>query len=753
MRRLACVACGFAASVFAFVYLVQVRSGLLFTAGCICFFVAFWLLRRDWARKIALLLAGAAVGFSWCAAYWQVYRAPLETLDGATMIVTVTAQNYSRQTDYGKTVPVSLCHEGRDYKAVLYYDTEVDLSPGDTATVKAAVRLTGSVPGDDNLYLGSKGKSLVLSARAPLTVLPGERLPLRYWPTAFADHLRRAVDECLDADTAPFANALVTGDRANFTFTMKNQLSVAGLYHAVAISGMHISILLGILLTILGSGRRKAAFIGLPVIWFYTLAVGGGPPVVRAAVMQSFLLLAPLAGRENDTPTALLTALALILIPNPLAAADVSLQLSFASFTGILLFSGRCYHFFWDSRPVKVLRKRSKALGGLSKFILAALASSLAVMPTTLPLSAIYFGMFSLIAPVSSILLLPVISLCFSWGLLTGLTWMLLPELGRLLAWPLNWMVRYCTGAADWLSEIPFASVYTGTAYMAAFLVFFYGVTLFLALGKRRCKPLLVICCVILVLCLCLLLGSLELDGAFLSVTMLDVGQGQSVYLESAGVGALYDCGGSGEKTGEIVARHLQSLGRAKLDFLIVSHYDRDHTEGIAFLLSRLPVGTLLLPDIEPADETRELLEQCGRENGVPVRFMGQNEVLHFGAGAIRLFAPQPGARSNDGSMAALCSVSDFDVLLTGDLSTAGEQKLLRENELPDIELLAAGHHGAATSTSAALLRVLRPEIVLISVGEGNSYGHPAAETLARLEQTGTKIYRTDQCGHITIRR
>ena len=135
----------------------------------------------------------------------------------------------------------------------------------------------------------------------------------------------------------------------------------------------------------------------------------------------------------------------------------------------------------------------------------------------------------------------------------------------------------------------------------------------------------------------------------------------------------------------------------------------------------------------------------------MPYRFIAQDTVLPADGGTLSLFAPTDGSAKN-ASLAALLSAQEYDILVTGDMSSAQERELLQTHTLPDLEVLVAGHHGSKTSTSEELLLATAPDIVLISVGK-NSYGHPTPEVLARIAAIGAAVYRTDRNGDITILR
>ena len=243
----------------------------------------------------------------------------------------------------------------------------------------------------------------------------------------------------------------------------------------------------------------------------------------------------------------------------------------------------------------------------------------------------------------------------------------------------------------------------------------------------------------------------MEYDRAQLTVTMLNVGQGQCVYAESKGATALYDCGGDGDPAG-VAASYLRSIGRFSLDILVLSHYDRDHAGGVPELLQTVPVDTLYLPETADEGGLQAEILAAADNMGTQVYFVTSDLQLSFGASVLALYAPMVAEDGNNGSISAHWQQEDFDVLLTGDMDQETENALLAAHGLSGIEVLAAGHHGSATSTGEKLLKTVTPEIVLISVGE-NSYGHPTEETLLRLRNCGAAVYRTDQCGNITVRR
>lgn len=211
----------------------------------------------------------------------------------------------------------------------------------------------------------------------------------------------------------------------------------------------------------------------------------------------------------------------------------------------------------------------------------------------------------------------------------------------------------------------------------------------------------------------------------------------------------MIDCGGQEDASGETAARFLLARGVTQVDRLILTHFDADHCNGVRQLLRRVRVKTLYVPDVSPESNLRTKILFAAAQAGAEIRFVTNDLTLPDG---MRIFAPTGSAEESNTGLCVLAAGEKYDILVTGDLSEQAEYRLLSTHDLPHAAVLVAGHHGAATSTSEALLRAIRPEAVLISVGADNRFGHPADETLRRIEKAGAAVFRTDLSGTITIR-
>lgn len=738
MRRLAIFSFAFALAAAGYVWLRPAGSGL--PAGLLLLFVGLglYLLRIERVRRLRIALLGLAFGLLWTWGYERWKLEPLRALCGTTREIQVEVCEMPRKTAYGVVVTGRLENGGR--VRIFLDDSAQELSLGDR------LRLTAELSSEENLFDLANDIALCAYPVGTAEASKCQRPPARYVPQLAAEAVRRKIARIFSADTADFARALLTGDRSGLSYETSTTLSVAGISHIVAVSGMHVSLLVGVVQA-LCFRRRLAAGCSVAAMAFFAAMLGFTPSVTRAVVMNTALLLAPLLGRENDAPTSLGFALLLILLGNPWAVASVSLQLSFGAMAGILLFQEPLQRRMtrrWENvrRPgpgVRLLR----AVAGL-------LSMSFSAVVFTLPVVAAVFGTVSLVSPLTNLLAVPLLSAVFALGCLAVAMGFVCAPLGRALGWLLDWPIRLALRWTAWLAGVPYGAVYTQSVYVIAWLFAAYLLLAVFLLSRRKRLRLLFLSLAATLLCAVLFTGLG--NGGDCSVTALDVGQGQCILLQSGGMTAVVDCGGQrGAADGELAVRKLLMSGEDYVDALILTHYDTDHVGGVEQLLARIPVGRLFLPDLEPDNENRAQILTAAYLRDVPVTFVTEDLELQFSGGSLRIFAPGPETDSNSG-LSALMSAAECDILITGDMSAAGERDLLAREELPELEVLVAGHHGSRTSVSRELLEALRPAAVLISVGE-NRYGHPAQEVLDRIAAVGAQVFRTDQDGDITILR
>ncbi len=741
MRRLAVFAGGFSLGVFLAQYALRGGGILLGAGGALALGLGSLLLPWEWRRRGVILCAALSLGLGWSWLYARQVQRPAQQRAGRTEDFAATLCGYARESGFGARVTVRL--EGVPGRAVLYAGEELlDLVPGQVVSGQARFSDAARIRDEDVSAFTSKGVFLLAYGRGALTVEDGTRDSLRWLPARVGRAMAERIQVLFPGDAAGFLAAILTGDRGEVSGKAYTALTEAGLSHILAVSGMHCGFFMALAGLLLPS-RKLQALLGIPLLAFYAALTGGSPSVLRACVMLSLPLLAILVRRENDGPTSLLAALFLILLANPFAAASVGLQLSFAAMAGILWLTPKlCKGLMGEQKRGKFFR-----------LLAAAVSASLGAMAFTMPLTACYFGALVLIAPLSSAVCLWAAAWAFGFGLLSVFISFLCLPLGALLALPARLAAEYILLAAGLLSKIPGHAVYTANPYLKYWIAYAYLLFAAAYLARRtgRRKYALASLLAALTLGLTVRLGAARYNHD-LDVLMLDVGQGQSVILASGGSFALVDCGSanSWKNAGETAARQLASMGCGRLDYLLLTHYDKDHVSGVEDLLERLGVETLLVPEEAEDVGLRDALLAAAEEGGAAVRFITEEERLDFGRGTLALYPPLGDAGDNQRGLSVLASGGGGGILITGDMDAATEAKLVETYDLPKTGALAAGHHGSKYAASQALLEALEPETACISVGS-NGYGHPAEETLLRLARQGCGIYRTDLHGTIHL--
>ena len=748
MRRLCLFSGGFAIAAALYLFLLHDAPGVLLAAlAAVC--ALLFLLRRPLARRAAVCVLGLLAGLAWCRGYEALFLRPFEALSGKTAVFSAQALAAPQETIYGRSVSARLALDGKSCTAVLYFDeADGEILPGSRLSGTAKLTTAQEKHARGNDYDLSRGVFLTASCRGPLHTEPGQA---SIWlaPAMLAERLRAAIRAAFPSDTAGFIQALLLGDKTELSYEDKNDLAIAGIYHAVAVSGMHISILLGMILLLCGGNHRLAAALGLPAAAFFIVMTGAPASAVRAGVMQALVLCAPLVRRENDPPTTICAALLVLLAQNPWALLNVGLQLSFASTAGIVFFAGGLYRSLSENRLLSRLLRPKNVLSSLLRAMLTALCCTISSMVFALPITALQFGTVSLAAPVVNVLALWMLSIVFCGGLLTALLALALPAAAGVCAWALSWPVRLVLLIVRGAAKLPFAALYLENGYLIAAAVFLYGLALLLALRPRAVRFWQAAAAALLVTACCMGLSCADYALPDASFSMLDVGQGQCLVSRSGKSVSVIDCGGQEDASGETAARFLLARGVTQVDRLILTHFDADHCNGVRQLLRRVRVKTLYVPELSPENGLRTKLLFAAAQAGTEIRFVTDDLTLPDG---IRIFAPTGSAEEPNAGLCVLAACEKYDILMTGDLSEQAEYRLLSTHDLPHAAVLVAGHHGAAASTSEALLRAVKPKAVLISVGADNRFGHPADETLRRIAKAGAAVYRTDLSGTITIR-
>ena len=607
--------------------------------------------------------------------------------------------------------------------------------------------------------------------------------------------LRKGAEQVFGSRNSALISAIVLGDRSGLDAETRQLFQEGGILHVLAVSSLHVTLLGLTLYKILRRLRQSFLVSALAsgfLVVSYCLMTGSSYSAVRAGVMFLLWLGSQITGRTFDRLTALGAAAILILLRQPLALTDAGFLLSFGCILSLALLEP-VFSDIWNPR-----RALSRRLSG-----------ALALQAGVLPCILWFYYQATPYGILVGLIVLPSMSLVMFFGTIGILAGLLIPlgsfflTSARLAGGPCGYLLDLFRLLCRFAQRLPGDVIITGrpsvwkmVLYYACLLAFCLIIRLpdrktFL---KNRKKIRFFHAGLLLSLFLLMLIHQ---KPAF-RFTCLDVGQGSCALVEQDGLTVLFDCGSSSVKDvwRRRVEPALKYYGISRIDLLFLSHADGDHTSGAQELLSgmhemlpgatffqrMLPegisaaqaggirVGRILLPQTDVAPDESGMAEviAAARRFNIPVSMVSEGSEFYSEQLHLRVLSPSPGRMTgsdNEDCIVLSLSWQDIRILFTGDLEKEGEEKFTRAYQdavlfsppqgYPDINsrtILVAGHHGSRNATSEAFLSLVRPDLVLISCGRNNRYGHPAAAMLKRLKDKSLPCFRTDQDGAFCLR-
>lgn len=569
--------------------------------------------------------------------------------------------------------------------------------------------------------------------------------------------LRERIAETLQkaaGDKAGIYQAMLLGEKSGLDEEVKMRYQMAGMIHILAISGLHISVLgMGLfsLLKKLSLGNVPAGLISLCVILQYGMLTGSSVSAMRAVSMFVLAIGARILGRSYDLLTALAVSAILLLLDTPAYLYSSSFLLSFGAVAGLGIMASALNRFIESENPwVKTL------------------ISSLAVQLMTLPVVLRIYGEVSILGIALNLIVLPTVSVVLVCGLCCSLVGVFSIFAAGLVLFPGNLLLVIYEKLCILAGEFPFCTWIGGAPEIwkcgVYYVVLAGGIRGILILHgkwendgmKIRQKGMLLSVGLISVL----FLGFRQRN--YLSVTCLDIGQGDAIVIQIPGGKNIMVDGGSSSKKNTAAGQllpYLKNQGISVVDAILLSHTDIDHISGVQELmdlkekhLTTLRIKYLLLPDWKNPEPVYDELEAKAKRCGISVLKLQQGQKLQFGDATMEILSPEPGAEGTDpneeGLVMELC-YGKFRGLFTGDIGEETEKKLLPR--LDDVDFLKVGHHGSRYSSCQEFLDRIQPEVAVISCSESNTYGHPSPETIKRLEQNGIKTMYTMKSGAVTV--
>ena len=567
--------------------------------------------------------------------------------------------------------------------------------------------------------------------------------------------VRQAVSDRIDAlfpQSAALMRALSLGDRSLLSDELRESLNRTGTAHLISISGLHVTVLAALLALLLGRflPRRAASLAAALMLIPYGALIGFGAPFARALTMFALLCLAPAVGLPSDPVTRLGAALLGYLLVNPLCVADAGFALSFSASAGILLLMPPLSSLFGidalrNRKPSPSLPRRLAARA--RRYVLSLLCASLAAQLATLPAVIAFFGVQSVVSLPFNLVCVPLCMLGYVTGLVALLVSIVCAPLAALIARVPDALFALLTDITRYSARIPAALVRLGRYAPALVAVHWLIVLAASELSRVRRSLRRFVPVALLIVAGFASLLTFARAWPF-SVVFLDADQADCAVVTTRGHTYLVDAG----DTYTPAADYLNATC-LHLDGVILSHPHQDHAGGLEDVLESFTPDAIYVPEgwfeAEGVSEAVTRGIDRARDLGVPIRELAAGDAVALSQAArLDVYAPARGERYdeiNDMSMMALISCGEHSALFTGDLSAEAEPEVI-----PGAEILKVPHHGSAKAASDRLLASCAPEIAVISVGE-NNFGHPAEETLEKLDACGAKVLTTRELGAITL--
>jgi competence protein ComEC len=567
----------------------------------------------------------------------------------------------------------------------------------------------------------------------------------------------RYLEKNFPIEIASLSAALIFGDRELFYSDVLEDYQKTGIVHLLAISGLHVSLLIGMVYYLgIRAGLTRQFMINclLLILPIYVLLTGATPSVIRAALMIFLVLFVKKWDKHLHLVPIDAISLTFIIYVfiQPMIIFDIGFQLSFSVSFAIIL------------SAQQVLNEHQNSW---MKLLATSIVAQLAAMPFLLyhffELSLI--GVFANIVyiPLFSFVYLPAVYFLFFFQLMFDKT-------PSILTYLMNKIITIFNKVISWIGDLHFAAFVPGKPNL--FFLLFYVLTICLIFyiwetkkgpnWKKKVLGLLII--------LFTIQPTWNWLRPFGEITMIDVGQGDSILIHLPFRNGTYliDTGGTVnfnedkwrqrskpfEVGRDVVVPFLKGKGITTIDKLILTHGDMDHVGGAVSIINELKVKEILLPSVaDPSDAEHRIMKLANKKK-IPVRKVYEGNSWRNKYGQFYILAPEKNfvGERNGGSIAIFAIIGGLTWYFGGDLDIEGEQKIIKNYPNLNIDVIKVGHHGSKTSSSKEFLQKTTPQIALISVGENNRFGHPHQEVLNRLNEKKITIYRTDMHGAVTYR-
>lgn len=602
-------------------------------------------------------------------------------------------------------------------------------------------------------FLKNKGINCQLSSpRAPPKIIAnGGGNPLKKFSIAVKNRLIIVPQKTLPEPYSTLLASIVFGSKASKTpVEIKETYKRAGVAHLLVASGMHLGILIGVCLLVVRSARLPL-WIGILIVsivnFMYALMTGFGPSILRAAIMAEIMLVGLLFEREKEVYTSLSLAAFIILLFNPKCLFDVGFQLSFGATCSLVYVA-------------PVIGEKLKAF--IPAYVATTLSVALSPVLVSVPITLFHFNQASLIGIITNVLLLPWVGIIVVLGFVSTVLGAIFLPLGELINGANLILLWIADKIITTLAALPFAQVFMAPPKIPLIIGYYLGLAGIVEVLRRGRFPKInkfrLMVLAFAVFSIILWNAALSSDVKGLTITVLDVGQGDAILVEGPSGKKMLIDGAERKKAERIIIPFLQRQGVRKLDLVILTHPHEDHVGGLPPVLEKIKVETVLDSGFVYKNESYRRFLDLVEKNKIKYHLARAGQKINFGKEVEGLILypslPFVDENVNNASVVLRIKYGKFSMIFTGDNEEEGEERILETFPASHLAstVLKAGHHGSRTSSSAHFLDAVNPAAAVISCGKHNKFKHPHSSTLEKFAARGIKTYRTDQQGAVTIK-
>lgn len=653
----------------------------------------------------------------------------------------------------------NLHHEGTDKKVsekiILKVIGEKELKYGEEISFTGVLKepLTNTNPKLFNYKLNLLTESIYTTATIKdYSITKVEKInlnPLFNLKIKFIERIEETFDYYLSENNSSLMKSIVLGNYSYLDQESITKYRDLGLAHILAVSGLHIGIISGILMIIfsyLGINRKVNIILTTTIIWFYAYIIGNPPSVLRANIMFSLLLISQVWNEPYDSINTLFFALFILIIINPFLVFSVGFQLSFiATFFIIYLTPKLKMKFYsYDSNLIQSLVGILSAQIGL------------------LPVQAYYFNKIPIIGIVANIILVPIFSICLILSIFLIPLSFINGPFTKAIGILVNFLLDIIFYATEIFNYFPYLTLKLPSPSAIGFISYYLMVFIVFRviniekLNKGVSKAIIFYLLLVVVVNSFIFTMNQRLD-----IDFIDVGQGDSILLNTKEGYYLIDTGGNlfgnFDIGKNILCPYLEKMGVLKLKGVFITHFDADHCKSLPYLIDNIKIENIYIGHEMEGNSLYREIKKKALSKKIPISILEKGDKLTLDnntsisvVGPSRELLQNSSCNENDLSLVLLLNHFNRNILFTGDIEKAGEESVI--NSLNSkVDFLKVPHHGSKTSSKIELLEKIEPKIGFISVGRNNSFGHPHEEVITRYEDNHIEIYRTDKLGLINL--